>query len=548
MIKAPQTPDEKARLAALYEYDVLDTDAERVFDDLTELASEICETPIALISLIDPNRQWFKSKVGIDAEETSRDIAFCAHAIHDREIFEIEDTHLDERFHDNPLVTGQPCIRFYAGAQLVTPDGYAIGTLCAISDQPKKLNDQQRKALQTLSREVISQLELRQNIKELRKANDHKTEFLSNMSHELRTPLNAIVSFSRLMTDELSLLNHSGKTNDTSYKKFSGYVESLEYSSKRLLSVINSVLDLSKIEEGQMPINLSRVCCEIFFGQLYKMLRVKAEEKAQSLQVSINEDLPDFIVIDEDKVARILINLVTNAIKFSPAHGQINVNISTDRNYLNISVKDRGIGIGDEDQARLFGKFQQAKQGENQEGTGLGLAITKALVELLSGEIKLISKIQKGTHVAVKVPLNDAVDIPFISRDQTFAPNFARDKRILVVEDNEINQVVAKNIFNNIGVDIQIAESGERAIEFANKLPYDIVFMDIHLPGINGLDAARIIKSMSKNTAIVTMTADAFHDAEVGEFADFLDGTLIKPVEQNQLIQTLNKFIPLSID
>ena len=200
---APPTLDEAARLKALYDYDVLDTNAEKIFDDLTQLAAQICNTPITLISLIDPHRQWFKSRVGLDAEETSRDIAFCAHAIHQKEIFEVQDTLKDKRFFDNPMVTSEPNIRFYAGTPLVNPDGYAIGTLCVIDDKPNKLTKDQRNALEVLGRSVISQMELRKNIQALKQASDHKTEFLSNMSHELRTPLNAIIGFSRLILDDI---------------------------------------------------------------------------------------------------------------------------------------------------------------------------------------------------------------------------------------------------------------------------------------------------------------------------------------------------------
>jgi len=172
---------ETARLAALRRYRILDTRPEQAFDDLTLLASQICGTPIALITLVDEDRQWFKSRVGIDATETARSIAFCAHAIAQDDLFVVPDTLADERFRESPLVLGEPWVRFYAGSPLLTHDGHALGTLCVLDKVPRELTEAQAKALRVLARLAVTQLELRRHSKELAKARDD-TQFLK---HEL---------------------------------------------------------------------------------------------------------------------------------------------------------------------------------------------------------------------------------------------------------------------------------------------------------------------------------------------------------------------------
>jgi GAF domain-containing protein len=156
--------NEEGRIAALQKYAILDTDPEQSFDDLTLLASFVCNTPIALISLVDEDRQWFKSRVGIGASETSRDIAFCSTAILQSDVFVVPDALADERFRDNPLVVSDPHIRFYAGAPLVNEDGHALGTLCVVDRTPRELAPDQREALKALSRLVLAQLEFRRNL------------------------------------------------------------------------------------------------------------------------------------------------------------------------------------------------------------------------------------------------------------------------------------------------------------------------------------------------------------------------------------------------
>src|SRR5215469_13975959 len=173
--------NEAKRLKVLWQYDVLDTVPEEVFDDLTELAARICEAPIALISLVDENRQWFKSKVGITLNETSRDISFCAHAIKQHDLFIIPDATQDLRFAKNPLVTSDPKIRFYAGAPLITPDGHALGTLCVIDKVPRELRPEQKQALRVLARRVMTQLELRRHARELAEARQKEEKLKADL-------------------------------------------------------------------------------------------------------------------------------------------------------------------------------------------------------------------------------------------------------------------------------------------------------------------------------------------------------------------------------
>lgn len=177
----PVPANEKKRLKILWQYEVLDTVPEEIFDDLTELAARICDAPIALISLVDENRQWFKAKVGVSVKETSRDISFCAHALMQQGLFIVPDATKDERFARNPLVTSEPRIRFYAGAPLITPDGHALGTLCVIDKVSRELRPEQQQALTVLSRLVMTQLELRRHARELASAHKAHGETTSEL-------------------------------------------------------------------------------------------------------------------------------------------------------------------------------------------------------------------------------------------------------------------------------------------------------------------------------------------------------------------------------
>jgi anti-sigma regulatory factor (Ser/Thr protein kinase) len=194
--------DEAARLQALRRYRILDTEPEKAFDDLVLLASQVCGTPIALISLVDADRQWFKARVGVSATETSRDIAFCNHAIRQGALFVVPDAHADERFRENPLVLSPPNIRFYAGAPLVTPEGHALGTLCVVDRVPRELAPDEQAALEALKRQAEAQLELRRNLMELRHVLEERERAEAEQERlvaELREALDHVEKLSGLL-------------------------------------------------------------------------------------------------------------------------------------------------------------------------------------------------------------------------------------------------------------------------------------------------------------------------------------------------------------
>jgi len=173
---APSTSSETARVAALNRYAILDSEPEQSFDDLVTLAAHICQTPMAMLSLVDDHRQWFKSKFGVEVRQTPRDISICAHTIQQNDLFVVPDTLQDARFRENPLVTGEPHIRFYAGAPLVNEDGFALGTLCVVDRQPRQLDPEQKEAISALGRLALRQMELRMNLQLLKEALNDRTK------------------------------------------------------------------------------------------------------------------------------------------------------------------------------------------------------------------------------------------------------------------------------------------------------------------------------------------------------------------------------------
>ncbi len=387
--------NEQARIQALLRYEVLDTEPEAAYDDFVKLASYICQTPIALISLVDPTRQWFKAQVGCPATETFRDIAFCAHAIHQSDVFVVPDTLADPRFVDNPLVTGDPHIRFYAGAPLITPEGLAIGTLCAIDREPRILSPEQLSALQTLARQVVAQLELRRLTKELQQVLESKNKLFHILSHDLRSPFNGILAFSRTLVEEGETL-----TKD----EIQDFSQTVLTSAEQFMQLIDNLLQSTRFELGALEYQPTNIAIDTVVGNVQALLKGNATQKMVDL---IYEPHPEVEVFaDSTMLHSIFQNLIGNAIKFTPAKGTVTVEVFDQGELIQVSVIDTGVGVPSEMVAGLFElKAHRSTDGTSGEkGTGLGLLLCKDLVEKQGGRLWVDSVVSHGTSFHFMLP------------------------------------------------------------------------------------------------------------------------------------------------
>lgn len=400
MIAPTLHKSESQRIKALESYSILDTMPEDEYNDLVLIASQICDTPIAIIGFVDEKRHWFKSKVGTEITENQRDLSFCGHAINsESNVFIVPDTRMDVRFKDNPLVNGDMQIGFYAGVSLLDDrTGLPIGTICVIDHQPKNLSNNQINSLRALSTQTMKLLELRdknnklkKNIALLEKKNQDLERFAYSAAHDLKSPLVNISGLSAHLIDA-----YEGKIDSEVIE----IIDLINTSTLKLKEMIDNLLVISKAESVADTSN-----DEVLISELETELKsLLAFEENYKIVLNANVVA---LYINKTILEQILINLISNAIKYNNKEDiQITISIQAEATSYTISVQDNGLGILPEHQKIIFKEFEVVAEQDRfgEKGSGIGLATVKRLVDAYGGTIQVSSEIGKGSLFTFSLP------------------------------------------------------------------------------------------------------------------------------------------------
>lgn len=371
-------------------------------------------------------------------------------------------------------------------------------------------------------------------------ANKAKSEFLANMSHEIRTPMNAIMGFTEILEKKITGLQE---------KK---YLNSIKTGSKTLLRLINDILDLSKVEAGKMALEYNYFNAKQVIYEIVNIFSSRAEEKELLLISSVAEDIPEGIYLDEIRVRQIIINIVSNAIKFTHT-GKVTISCSVsypdeDKESLQlmISVKDTGIGISEEDKNEIFEAFSQKAGHSNFGGTGLGLTISKRLANMMNGDIKVFSELNKGSEFQIifqNVHFHDKLPEE-IMRDNASENVIFSHASVLIVDDIASNRDLIRGFFDDSDLDFIEAVNGKMGVEYAREYKPDIIFMDLRMPVMDGYEATLALKEdpETKNIPLVVASASGM-EKKVHEMEPIINGYLRKPFAKKDIVDILKKYL-----
>lgn len=398
-----------------------------------------------------------------------------------------------------------------------------------------------------IASEKEQQNRLQRALEEAKSSSEAKSSFLFNMSHDIRTPMNAILGFARLMEKEL---DNPDVAKD--------YLSKIEYSGEYLLSIINNVLDMARIESGK--VTLDEELMHTLSAGTNAVHMLMADIKKKNLTFTHSEDFQhNYVLADEAKLNQIFVNILSNSVKYTPEGGSIHMDLkefpSEKEGYgkFVIEISDTGIGMSEEFQKEIFESFSREKNTTDSKvtGTGLGMSIVKKLVDLMGGTIEVESQIGKGSTFRLTSDFKLADDVTIASHSKETEKEAVEftGKRILLAEDNELNAEIAIAILEDLGLKVERAEDGVVCIDMLNKAEdgyYDLILMDIQMPNLDGYSATKKIRNLSNpakaNIPIIAMTANAFAEDKQKAFDVGMNGHLAKPIDTNELIQTLAQY------
>ena len=374
-------------------------------------------------------------------------------------------------------------------------------------------------------------------------ANEAKSRFLANISHEIRTPMNAIIGYSNFLSESLE------------QEKEKEYIEHIKNAGKTLLELINHTLDLSKIEAGKMIINPEPMDIRELKAEIENLFALRISEKDLDFKVEMDDSIPSFLVLDETRLRQILINLIGNSIKFTE-EGYVRLSIekfkqrNQDKIDLAVIVEDTGIGIPENQQEKIFEAYEQQEDQRTGKygGTGLGLAITKRIVNKMNGNITVDSKVNQGTLFKIilqKVKIADSKDIKEDKVSEVPNRFNFRNEKILIVDDVLTNRKLIENALSNYNLQLSTASNGREAIDKTRKIKPDLILMDLRMPDMDGVEAARILKqsNQTKDIPIIALTAQALDETDYDFQKKGFAGYIIKPINVRALLETIkNQF------
>lgn len=686
MPKVPRPKNEYSRLKDLLRLEILDSEPEAKFDRVTRVAAEHFRVPIALVSLVDQNRQWFKSKHGLEANETSREISFCTHTILNQGSMIIEDALADSRFADSPLVVGDPHIRFYAGAPLISRNGYPLGTLCLIDSKPGSLDaaqisvledlagivsdllesrlsdralnrelsnaQQQNKLLKQselqlntifesvldsililnkdgvvhahneaaeklfgfasaellgqhardlmpdtfdkesaeyfenfraedrrqiflgsdrgleglrsdgsrfpmelslsamqfegdffynviirdISKQKAAEIDLLQAKLEAEELSKAKSDFLSRASHELRTPLNSIIGFSDILIQNLTGTISEDEMN---------YLQLIQNGGRHLASLINEIIEISKIESGKQTFSLESVDIDQLINECWTLMEPQAKSSNLKFNHHIGTGEARFVHGDQQRLKQVILNLLSNAIKYNRKGGSIDIDLSvrTDGTTL-LNIVDTGNGIPADKHEAIFNVFERLVEDEYKvEGTGIGLALCKSLVTAMGGSIGVESMPDGGSKFWIT--LQSATQSEFqpkvkeFQSEKTLLQSIEQDRKILYIEDNPDNMALVGALFEKYEkIELLSANCAAMAYVLAIQHQPDLILLDIHLPDADGFSVLQKLRAMEKTAGIpvLVVSADADRNQQKRFLAAGVEGYITKPIDQTLLL------------